>query len=1164
MFRGHTAYAGEWPNFLRAVSGPKPVKQPHLVHQKWQEEIVYWTSINFFLSILNRPRVLRSTGRRRSLLAAISGNTRDDLYGAVYNEVRQRDATKQILKLGFQTLLPEAAAVATDLPVFADPRRWRIAQLLLFDNYSRGHLPFHHGWSFALFVFLRRYCISALARLARGQKKMTTGADLNAMETAKKLTKELKFMVAEMDKFLGETITRAPVDVSSGEKAVSGTRFNVEDFASMVAPFEVLTGHKSFFDARRITLERSCFELRQIAMGTAHSLLIVGEDLQSFLGLRGLRRQLPPTKELQEVLGGQISCVFGWGANDQFQLTVEGPRAPVLLHTPYQESRSGYLRRLPNDVEAEKRLRPGGLPRLDMAPKESDQVFERQHGLHLIKFKWMRPKEVETPFRRKSHQARRSWRRGLQRSMSVKQRVQLLKEVHSGEETTDETDSDIDGGEPIRLHRLAREVDYTFRIVQVQCGEDFSVALTNDGKLFSWGDNSDGRCGQGRRTVLVTHPTLIEGVNPAGRRVLSYSVGLRHCMALAEDDLVFIWGAYPMIHLLTNPPMQNTFVPTQVPLWIILAEGRESKLDLIRRREETKRSLLEPGWKYEFVEIKPGDLSSAQFDQHTDKLEVGTSSEEEDGRLPQDDSQEEMATEPRAWRTKRENERREYLEKKKSDSSKASSDSAKQQSKPPGTEEPKSQEPKESSATKGAPSPDQGPSSKEKETAPSKGPIKLNGKDVAKVDGKKDATGASAAIKSAGKVDGKKDSAQRSKATDPQRKSNPKNAKVEQKTEKSPPPKLQLPPEFEIDEPPPIFHYSWRGMTKNERIWLNKLHMIKQQKWHVAAVKCGVGFNVIQLRCPKPDIKDLLVVWGRNECGQLGLYIESNISQPTAGTAGKAAGLKEPEFKFPGLRKAQSVSPVKKDQEAGPKLPTMFSLKVQTPVARSQTKPDESAHTGGLKEEKPETETAEKRRQEIFAAPKKSPFFGWVPEFLVLGSDSSLLSPMKIRKLELGDQFMIALMNVPVGGRFLIWGGLLFTGADLIEDGSPTMWGILRLPSPCILEHPELADRSITDVACCGRHVCLLCADGSIFGFDRLNLEVKKKTPKVAPPKHRFGLSIIEFTPALAECCEIRPILYQYRYRRNPRCRIQQVRGSGHETGLKCIYALCDSDLEIK
>lgn len=46
-------------------------------------------------------------------------------------------------------------------------------------------------------------------------------------------------------------------------------------------------------------------------------------------------------------------------------------------------------------------------------------------------------------------------------------------------------------------------------IVQIACGIEHSIALTNDGELYAWGSNTEGQLGIGSHTVTEIKPKRI-------------------------------------------------------------------------------------------------------------------------------------------------------------------------------------------------------------------------------------------------------------------------------------------------------------------------------------------------------------------------------------------------------------------------------------------------------------------------------------------------------------------------------------------------------------------------------------------------------------------------------------------------------------------------------
>ena len=73
--------------------------------------------------------------------------------------------------------------------------------------------------------------------------------------------------------------------------------------------------------------------------------------------------------------------------------------------------------------------------------------------------------------------------------------------------------------------------------VQAVSGDYHSMALTHDGKVFSWGCNGNLQLGDGTREDRST-PVAVLGLED----VISISAGFRHSMALTRDGKVFAWG----------------------------------------------------------------------------------------------------------------------------------------------------------------------------------------------------------------------------------------------------------------------------------------------------------------------------------------------------------------------------------------------------------------------------------------------------------------------------------------------------------------------------------------------------------------------------------------------------------------------------------------------
>jgi serine/threonine protein kinase len=77
------------------------------------------------------------------------------------------------------------------------------------------------------------------------------------------------------------------------------------------------------------------------------------------------------------------------------------------------------------------------------------------------------------------------------------------------------------------------------RIVMISCGDSHSMALTESGYVYSWGYNIDGQLGNGCGENQST-PIKVNGFN--NERIIMISCGGWHSMALTESGRVYSWG----------------------------------------------------------------------------------------------------------------------------------------------------------------------------------------------------------------------------------------------------------------------------------------------------------------------------------------------------------------------------------------------------------------------------------------------------------------------------------------------------------------------------------------------------------------------------------------------------------------------------------------------
>ncbi len=116
-------------------------------------------------------------------------------------------------------------------------------------------------------------------------------------------------------------------------------------------------------------------------------------------------------------------------------------------------------------------------------------------------------------------------------------------------------------------------------IVAISAGGFFSLALKTDGSLISWGDNTHGQLGNNLQgSINSTSAPVDVGVT---FKFTSISTGANHSLALGEDGNVYSWGENDRKQLGNTAPNNST--PTLVPgtsNTVAIAAGEKHSLAL--------------------------------------------------------------------------------------------------------------------------------------------------------------------------------------------------------------------------------------------------------------------------------------------------------------------------------------------------------------------------------------------------------------------------------------------------------------------------------------------------------------------------------------------------------------------------------------------------------
>jgi alpha-tubulin suppressor-like RCC1 family protein len=76
-------------------------------------------------------------------------------------------------------------------------------------------------------------------------------------------------------------------------------------------------------------------------------------------------------------------------------------------------------------------------------------------------------------------------------------------------------------------------------ITVIKCGAYHSLALTQSGELYAWGSNAIGQIGCGDNYIKLM-PTKLKALNDI--KIKMISCGFHHSMALTEKGCVYSWG----------------------------------------------------------------------------------------------------------------------------------------------------------------------------------------------------------------------------------------------------------------------------------------------------------------------------------------------------------------------------------------------------------------------------------------------------------------------------------------------------------------------------------------------------------------------------------------------------------------------------------------------
>ncbi|XP_054634415.1 probable E3 ubiquitin-protein ligase HERC3 isoform X2 [Dunckerocampus dactyliophorus] len=150
----------------------------------------------------------------------------------------------------------------------------------------------------------------------------------------------------------------------------------------------------------------------------------------------------------------------------------------------------------------------------------------------------------------------------------------------------------------VRIPRLVKRLgDHS--IVQVMCGNQHCIALSRDGQLFTWGQNTNGQLGLGKDESSKLFPQPLKSL--AGIPLAQITAGGDHSFALSLSGAVFGWGKNRAGQLGLNDK-QDRAVPCHIKFL------RSQKVVYISCGDEHTAALTKEGGLFTFGNGSSGQL----------------------------------------------------------------------------------------------------------------------------------------------------------------------------------------------------------------------------------------------------------------------------------------------------------------------------------------------------------------------------------------------------------------------------------------------------------------------------------------------------------------------------------------------------------------------------
>ncbi len=158
------------------------------------------------------------------------------------------------------------------------------------------------------------------------------------------------------------------------------------------------------------------------------------------------------------------------------------------------------------------------------------------------------------------------------------------------------------------------------KITMVAAGSDFALALDSHGKVYAWGFGSHGELGI-RNTFKKTVPVAVDTSRAlSGKKIVAIAAGSNHAVAVDDKGMVYTWGGNTYGQLGVNTT-KHSEVP--VPIYISRAIGGKT-IVAVAAGYHHSLALSSDGKVYAWGDNQYGQLGNHSFENSTVPVAVDT------------------------------------------------------------------------------------------------------------------------------------------------------------------------------------------------------------------------------------------------------------------------------------------------------------------------------------------------------------------------------------------------------------------------------------------------------------------------------------------------------------------------------------------------------------